>query len=178
MLQVRAKAQPLAMEQGVDLLVVDYLQLVSGSRRYENRPQEVTEISRSLKNFAKGLDVPVITVSQLNREVEKRSGGRKPQLSDIRASGAVEQDSDLVLFISREGTDDDFGVGDCTAEISIGKHAFPVNTLSPIDPLSRFGENDPRVAAWNMSQRSRSEGCIGSRGATRAQRGWRGALRR
>jgi replicative DNA helicase len=121
MLQVRAKSQRLAMEHGIDLLVVDYLQLVSGSRRYENRTQEVTEISRGLKNLAKELDIPVIAVSQLNREVEKRSGGRKPQLSDLRESGAIEQDSDLVLFISREGTDEDFGAGDCTAEVSIGK---------------------------------------------------------
>jgi replicative DNA helicase len=121
MLQVRAKAQRLAMEHGIDLLIVDYLQLISGSRRYENRTQEVTEISRSLKNLAKELNVPVIAVSQLNREVERRAGNRKPQLSDLRESGAIEQDSDLVLFISREGTDDDVSGGDCTAEISIGK---------------------------------------------------------
>ena len=92
MLQVRAKAQRLALEHGIDLLVVDYLQLVSGSRRYENRTQEVTEISRGLKNLAKELDIPVIAVSQLNREIEKRSGSRKPQLSDLRESGAIEQD--------------------------------------------------------------------------------------
>ncbi len=120
-LQVRAKAQRLALEHGIDLLVIDYLQLVSGSRRYENRTQEVTEISRGLKNLAKELDIPVIAVSQLNREVEKRSGSRKPQLSDLRESGAIEQDADLVLFISREGMDDDIGAGDCTAEVSIGK---------------------------------------------------------
>jgi replicative DNA helicase len=121
MLQVRAKAQRLALEHGIDLLVIDYLQLASGSRRYENRTQEVTEISRGLKNLAKELDIPVIAVSQLNREVEKRSGGRKPQLSDLRESGAIEQDADLVLFISRENMDDDIGAGDCTAEISIAK---------------------------------------------------------
>ncbi len=117
---MRAKAQRLALEHGIDLLVVDYLQLVSGSRRYENRTQEVTEISRGLKNLAKELDIPVIAVSQLNREVETRSGSRKPQLSDLRESGAIEQDSDLVLFISREGMDDDIA-GDCAAEIIIGK---------------------------------------------------------
>lgn len=121
MLQVRAKAQRLALEHGIDLLVLDYLQLVSGSRRYENRTQEVTEISRGLKNLAKELDIPVIAVSQLNREVEKRSGNRRPQLSDLRESGSIEQDSDIVLFISREGMEDDPGSGDCTAEISIGK---------------------------------------------------------
>ena len=103
MLQVRAKAQRLAREHGLDLVVVDYLQLVSGSsRRYENRTQEVTEISRGLKNLAKELDIPVIAVSQLNREVEKRSGSKRPQLSDLRESGSIEQDSDVVLFISRD----------------------------------------------------------------------------
>jgi len=121
MLQVRAKAQRLAMELGIDLLIVDYLQLVSGSRRFENRTQEVTEISRGLKNLAKELDIPVIAVSQLNREVEKRSENRRPQLSDLRESGAIAQDSDLVLFISRDGTDDDIGSGDCVAEVSIGR---------------------------------------------------------
>ena len=122
MLQVRAKAQRLALEHGLDLLVVDYLQLLTGSgRQYENRTQEVTAISRGLKNLAKELDIPVIAVSQLNREVEKRSGNRKPQLSDLRESGSIEQDSDLVLFISREGMDDDSAADGCTAEISIGK---------------------------------------------------------
>jgi len=118
-LQVRAKAQRLALEHGVDLLIVDYLQLVSGSRRYENRTQEVTEISRGLKHLAKELNVPVIAVSQLNREVEKRSGSRRPQLSDLRESGAIEADADLVLFISRE--EDASPEGDDTAEILIGK---------------------------------------------------------
>jgi len=121
LLQVRAKAQRLALEHRIDLLVVDYLQLVSGSgRRYENRTQEVTEISRGLKNLAKELDIPVIAVSQLNREVEKRSGGRRPQLSDLRESGAIEQDADLVLFISHEETPEAMA-GDGIAEITIGK---------------------------------------------------------
>jgi len=121
LLQVRAKAQRLALEYGIDLLVIDYLQLVSGSgRRYENRTQEVTEISRGLKNLAKELDIPVIAVSQLNREVEKRSGGRRPQLSDLRESGAIEQDADLVLFICHEESPE-IPAGDGVAEITIGK---------------------------------------------------------
>jgi replicative DNA helicase len=121
MLQVRAKSQRLALEHGIDLLVVDYLQLVSGSgKRYENRTQEVTEISRGLKNLAKELDIPVIAVSQLNREVERRSGGRRPQLSDLRESGAIEQDADLVLFISHEEIPEP-SAGDGVAEITIGK---------------------------------------------------------
>jgi replicative DNA helicase len=122
MLQARAKAQRLALEHGIDLLVIDYLQLLWGSgRRYENRTQEVTEISRGLKNLAKELDIPVIAISQLNREVEKRSGGRRPQLSDLRESGAIEQDADLVLFISHEEALYAAATGDGVAEITIGK---------------------------------------------------------
>ena len=121
MLQVRAKAQRLAREHGLDLVVVDYLQLVSGSsRRYENRTQEVTEISRGLKNLAKELDIPVIAVSQLNREIEKRSGGRGPQLSDLRESGSIEADADTVLFICNE-EDPEASTGNTVAEITIGK---------------------------------------------------------
>ena len=121
-LQLRTKAQRLALEHGLDLLIVDYLQLLSGAgRRYENRTQEVTEISRGLKNLAKELNVPVIAVSQLNRDIEKRAGGRGPQLSDLRESGAIEQDADLVLFISRDNmrnpTEDNHGL----AEITIAK---------------------------------------------------------
>jgi replicative DNA helicase len=93
-LQVRAKAQRLALEHGVDLLIVDYLQLLSGSgRRYENRTQEVTEISRGLKNLAKELDIPVIAVSQLNRR-SRRPEAEGRSSSDLRES-AIEQDSDL-----------------------------------------------------------------------------------
>ncbi len=122
MLQIRSRAQRLAIEHGIELLVVDYLQLVSGSgRRYESRNQEVTEISRGLKNLAKELNIPIIAISQLNREVEKRAGNRKPQLSDLRESGAIEQDADLILFISREEmrnpTEDNSGI----TEITIAK---------------------------------------------------------
>jgi replicative DNA helicase len=142
MLQVRAKAQRLALEHGLDLLVVDYLQLVSGSsRRYENRTQEVTEISRGLKNLAKELDIPVIAASQLNREVEKRSGNRRPQLSDLRESGSIEADADAVLFISREGMDDGEGGDACTAEISIGKQRNGMTGTFKLTfrrPITRF----------------------------------------
>jgi replicative DNA helicase len=101
---------------------VDYLRLISGScRRYGNRTQEVTEISRGLKNLAKELNIPVIAASQLNREIERRSGSRKPQLSDLRESGSIENDADLVVFISREEMEGDSDPGDCAAQVSIGK---------------------------------------------------------
>jgi replicative DNA helicase len=102
-LEMRAKARRLAAEQKrLDLLIVDYLQLMSGSsRRYESRQQEVSQISRELKGLAKELNVPLVALSQLSRAPESRSEHR-PQLSDLRESGALEQDADLVAFIYRE----------------------------------------------------------------------------
>jgi replicative DNA helicase len=104
--EMRAKARRLVQSQGkLDLLIVDYLQLMSGGggRRYENRTQEVSAISRGLKGLAKELRVPVVALSQLSRAPETRgSGDHRPQLSDLRESGSIEQDADLVMFIFRE----------------------------------------------------------------------------
>ncbi|MCX6090427.1 MAG: replicative DNA helicase [Candidatus Atribacteria bacterium] len=100
-LEVRAKSRRLKAEKNLGLVIVDYLQLMSGHYRSENRQQEISEISRSLKAMARELEVPVIAVSQLSRAVEQRSP-KRPQLSDLRESGAIEQDADLVLFIYRE----------------------------------------------------------------------------
>ena len=102
--EMRAKARRLQQSQGkLDLLIVDYLQLMSGgSRRYENRTQEVSAISRGLKALAKELTVPVIALSQLSRAPESRGGDHRPQLSDLRESGSIEQDADVVAFIFRE----------------------------------------------------------------------------
>jgi replicative DNA helicase len=99
-LEMRTKARRLQVEFGLDLLVVDYLQLAR-SRNLENRVQEVSEISQGLKNLARELKVPILALSQLSREVEKR-GGRKPQLADLRESGSIEQDADVVMFLWRE----------------------------------------------------------------------------
>jgi len=101
-LEMRAKSRRLKLEQGLDLLIVDYLQLMRGRGRHENRNQEISEISRSLKELAKELNVPVIAISQLSRAPEQRGGDRRPQLSDLRESGAIEQDADVVVFIYRE----------------------------------------------------------------------------
>jgi len=104
-LEMRAKARRLKGEQGgLALVVVDYLQLVRGRGRPENRQQEISEISRSLKAMAKELNLPVVALSQLSRAVEARED-RRPQLSDLRESGAIEQDADLVGFIYRAGLD-------------------------------------------------------------------------
>jgi replicative DNA helicase len=100
-LEMRAKARRLKMEHGLDMLVVDYLQLMQGRGRFDNRQQELAAISRSLKILAKELKVPIIALSQLSRAPESRSDHR-PQLSDLRESGALEQDADVVLFIFRE----------------------------------------------------------------------------
>lgn len=95
---IRAKARKLQLEHGLGLIIIDYLQLMQGSRRNESRQQEISEISRSLKILAKELNVPVIALSQLSRATEKRED-KKPQLSDLRESGAIEQDADIVMFL-------------------------------------------------------------------------------
>ena len=100
-LEMRAKSRRLKLEHGLDLLIVDYLQLMQGRGRFENRQQELASISRALKILAKELDVPILALSQLSRAPEGRTDHR-PQLSDLRESGALEQDADVVLFIFRE----------------------------------------------------------------------------
>jgi replicative DNA helicase len=102
-LEMRAKARRLKADKGLDILIVDYLQLMTGRSRMESRQLEIAEISRSLKGLAKELKIPVIALSQLSRAPEARSeDGHRPKLSDLRESGAIEQDADIVLFIFRE----------------------------------------------------------------------------
>ena len=96
--EIRSKARRLQLEHGLKLLIVDYMQLVNPGRRFENRVQEVSHISQSLKNLARELKITVLAVSQLSRAVEHR-GERKPQLADLRESGAIEQDADVVMFL-------------------------------------------------------------------------------
>lgn len=99
--EMRTKARRLQVNHGLDLLIVDYLQLVDPGRRFDNRVQEVSIVSQSLKNLARELKIPVLAVSQLSRAVEAR-GTKVPQLADLRESGAIEQDADVVMFIYRE----------------------------------------------------------------------------
>jgi replicative DNA helicase len=120
-LKMRAVARRLKSEKGLGLIVVDYLQLMvpTQSRNSDNMVQQVTEISRSLKQLAREMDVPVLALSQLSRAVEQRGG--KPRLSDLRDSGSIEQDADLVMFIHREQNDEGAGKKE-EAEIMIEKH--------------------------------------------------------
>jgi replicative DNA helicase len=124
-LEMRAKARRLQAEHGLQLLIIDYIQLMTGRGRFESRQQELASISRSLKGLAKELNVPIVALSQLSRAPETRSDHR-PQLSDLRESGALEQDADVVLFIFREEqyrTDDGQPNADMegVAEIIVGK---------------------------------------------------------
>ena len=120
-LEIRAKTRRQKRDKGLDMIIVDYLQLMRGSRRVESREREIAEISGSLKALAKELSIPVIAVSQLSRQTETRSD-RRPQLSDLRESGAIEQDADLVLFIHRADVyRKDPEEKDGIAEIIIGK---------------------------------------------------------
>src|SRR4029450_13801847 len=122
-LEMRAKARRLQSEHGLNLLVVDYIQLMTGRGRFENRTLELASISRSMKGLAKELRVPIVVLSQLSRAPESRSDHR-PQLSDLRESGALDQDADVVILIFRQDMykhDDEPSDSDGIAEIIISK---------------------------------------------------------
>lgn len=127
-MELRTKARRLKAEQNVGLIVIDYLQLMQG-RGLENRVQEVSEISRALKGLARDLDVPVIAISQLSRAVESREG-HKPILSDLRESGSIEQDADVVMFLHREDMYNPNSDKKNIADVIVAKHRNgPVDTV-------------------------------------------------
>ncbi|AWL96527.1 MULTISPECIES: replicative DNA helicase [Bradyrhizobium] len=161
--QLMARARRLKRQKGLDLLVIDYIQLLSGSgKRSDNRVQEITEITTSLKALAKELNVPIIALSQLSRQVESRDD-KRPQLSDLRESGSIEQDADVVLFVYREeyylamkeprpGTPEhekwqlDMSLAHGKAEVIIGKQRHgPTGTvdLAFEASITRFGDLAP-----------------------------------
>ncbi len=141
-LEARAKARRMKVEHGLDLVMIDYLQLMRG-RAQENRQQEISEISRSLKALAKEIAVPVVALSQLSRAVEAREK-KKPQLSDLRESGALEQDADLILFLYRP---ERYGFqseeGDRVAEVIIGKQRNGPTGEVPVTFIPEYASFEP-----------------------------------
>jgi replicative DNA helicase len=140
-MDVRSKSRRLQAEHGLDLVVVDYLQLMSG-RRTDNRVQEISEISRGLKGLARELNVPVVALSQLSRAVETRADHR-PMLSDLRESGSIEQDADIVMFIYREEKYEEDSEKKGIAEIIVAKHRNgPVGSINLrfFDRTARFAD--------------------------------------
>ena len=150
-LDLRSRARRLKREENIGLLVVDYLQLMQGPRRAENRQQEISYITQSLKALAKELDIPVIALSQLSRAVESRTN-KRPVLSDLRESGAIEQDADLVIFLYRPFVYDDKKVEEKgLAYLIVAKQrSGPTRTVKAtfIDTYARF-EN---YTDWSESE--------------------------
>jgi replicative DNA helicase len=148
-LQLRTKCRRLEMEFGLDLVLVDYLQLMSSESRNENRVQEVSYISRSLKQLARELKVPLIAAAQLSRAVEQRAD-KEPQLSDLRESGSLEQDSDIVMFIYRDEKDP---ATQNVTHLKIAKHRNgPVGTIDLIfrNNLTKFENAATRTVDFNQ----------------------------
>ena len=148
-LELRAKARRLKAQSNAELIIVDYIQLVHASGRYENRQQEIATISRGLKSLAKELDVPVVACSQLSRQVEQRGGDKRPQLSDLRESGALEQDADVVAFIYRDELyhKDENNPNKGKAELIVAKQRngpTGIATLTFLDTYTRFENYSPR----------------------------------
>ncbi len=146
-MEIRAKARRLVSRENLSLIIVDYLQLIQGGMRSENRQQEISEISRSLKVLGRELGIPIIAVSQLSRAVENRTDDRRPRLSDLRESGAIEQDADIVIFIYRDERynpdSDDKG----KAEVIISKHRNgPTGTvkLAFLEEFAKFENLETR----------------------------------
>ena len=142
LMEIRSKCRRLKQKHGLSLVIIDYLQLMQSHRRVENRVQEVSEISRGLKVLAKELDLPVIALSQLSRKPEDRArDDRRPQLADLRESGSIEQDADLVAFIYRDEVYDPDSAAKGEAELIVAKHRNgPLKTirLSFLGHHSRF----------------------------------------
>jgi len=141
-LELRTKARRLQAEHGLDLVIVDYLQLMRGDARVENRVQEISYITRSLKSLAREIEVPLIALSQLSRAVESRSD-HKPILSDLRESGAIEQDSDIVMFIYREDMVKENTERKNIADVIVAKHRNGPTDTVPLyfdKALTRFAD--------------------------------------
>ncbi|MBD5245230.1 MAG: replicative DNA helicase [Barnesiella sp.] len=164
--ELRTKARRLVREHQVAMIIIDYLQLMNASgMKFGSREQEVSMISRSLKQLAKELNIPIIALSQLNRQVENRTDGKKPQLSDLRESGAIEQDADIVCFIHRpeyylkSGVDAEGRDIRGKAEFIIAKH----RSGSTADVDMRFRSKFARFENWTENDFATTESVVGSR---------------
>jgi replicative DNA helicase len=134
-LEMRSKARKLKVAHNIDLIIVDYLQLVDAGRKMDSREQQVSYVSQNLKNLARELKVPVLALSQLNRMVEQR-GSKRPQLADLRESGSIEQDADVVMFIYQENENDDMlDSNKRMMKLNIAKHRN--GSLGDIDLMFR-----------------------------------------
>jgi replicative DNA helicase len=143
-LKLSSRARRMAIEKNIGLLIVDYMQLMDGPKNMDNRQQEISYISRSLKSLAKQLNIPILALSQLSRAVESRPD-KRPMLSDLRESGAIEQDADLVMFVYREEfylkdhDDPRYKDVENVAEIIVGKHRNgPIGTVK-LTFLKQYG---------------------------------------
>jgi replicative DNA helicase len=149
-IEIRAKTRRLAREHnGLDLVVIDYLQLMQSGAKSDNRAAEISEISRSLKGLAKELNCPIIALSQLNRSLEQRPN-KRPIMSDLRESGAIEQDADIIIFIYRDEVYNDETPDKGVAEVIIGKQRNgPIGTvrLKFIGQFTRFDNDEPEKYA-------------------------------
>lgn len=149
-MELRAKARKLKAKHGVDMIIVDYLQLLHSNKKHENRHQEVSEISRALKTLAKELEVPVIALSQLSRAVDSRVD-KRPLLSDLRESGAIEQDADVIMFMYRDIVYNPETENPASAELIIGKQR---NGPTGVVPLHFIRELTKFESASNTQQDS------------------------
>lgn len=157
--EIRAKCRRLASsEKGLDIVIIDYLQLISGSAKYAgNRQQEIAEISRSLKTLAMELNIPIIALAQLSRDVEKRQGDKRPILSDLRESGSIEQDADIVAFLYR---DDYYNKSGEVSEDDTGNTNVSLPSLDPETSISEFiiakHRNGPTTTIKLLFKRNKS----------------------
>jgi replicative DNA helicase len=157
--ELRAKARRLKSQHNVDLIIIDYLQLMTagGDSKGGNREQEISSISRSIKSIAKELDIPIIALSQLSRAVETRGGDKRPMLSDLRESGAIEQDADIVCFLYRPEYykiyEDENGSTLGVGEVIVAKHrngAVDTVRLRFIPELAKFADLETMPANFGV----------------------------
>ena len=155
--EIRSKCRRIKSREGLDLILIDYLQLMrtGSSSKSQNREQEVSEISRTLKSIAKELGVPVVALSQLNREVDKRaSENKRPQLSNLRESGAIEQDADIIIFIYREDYYDKDsnwkGVSDIIVAKNRNGRTDSVNSLVVLNIFENYGQQPYELGGYDV----------------------------